>query len=86
MNPAMIQIGMLVLMGIVFYLLLIRPQQKQRKQLNSMREALKVNDHVITIGGLHGKIVEVDGETVTLQCGNARLVYEKRAINTTVSK
>lgn len=84
MNPAIMQIGMLVLMGVVFYLLLIRPQQKQRKQLNSMRESLKVGDKVITIGGLHGTISEINDTTVTLKCGNANLVYEKRAINTTI--
>jgi preprotein translocase subunit YajC len=71
----------LVLIILVFYLFFIRPQMKKSKDQKKFREALKKGDKVITIGGLHGKIVEVDETTVVLEVGNQqRLTFEKSAI------
>jgi preprotein translocase subunit YajC len=71
----------LVLIIVVFYLFFIRPQMKKSKDQKKFRENLKKGDKVITIGGLHGKIAELDETTVTLEVGNqVRLTFEKSAI------
>jgi preprotein translocase subunit YajC len=71
----------LVLIILVFYLFFIRPQMKKSKDQKKFREALKKGDKVVTIGGLHGRIAEIDETTVTLEVGNqVRLTFEKSAI------
>ena len=71
----------LILIILVFYLFFIRPQMKKSKDQKKFREALKKGDRVVTIGGLHGKIIEIDENTVTLDAGNqVKLTYEKSAI------
>lgn len=57
---------MVVVMGI-FYVMLILPQQRQRKKLQEMLGALKAGDKVITNGGIYGTINGLDGETVILK-------------------
>lgn len=58
---------MLLAMFAIFYFLLIRPQQKRAKQHKEMIEALKSGDQVITAGGIHGKVVAVQDNVVTLE-------------------
>jgi preprotein translocase subunit YajC len=71
----------LVLIILVFYLFFIRPQMKKSKEQKKFRESLKKGDKVVTIGGLHGKIAEIDETTVVLEVGNqVRLTFEKSAI------
>jgi preprotein translocase subunit YajC len=71
----------LILIIVVFYLFFIRPQMKKSKDQKKFRENLKKGDKVITIGGLHGKIAEIDETTVTLEVGNQiRLTFEKSAV------
>jgi preprotein translocase subunit YajC len=71
----------LILIVLVFYLFFIRPQMKKSKEQKKFRENLKKGDKVVTIGGLHGKITEIDETTVTLEVGNqVRLTFEKSAI------
>lgn len=71
----------LILIVLVFYLFFIRPQMKKSKDQRKFREALKKGDKVITIGGIHGKILEVSDKTVTLDVGNQnRMTFEKSAI------
>lgn len=62
-------IGMLVLMFVVFYFILIRPQKKKEKELKNMIAALKVGDEVATIGGIHGKIARIKDELFLLESG-----------------
>lgn len=57
----------LVLLFVVFYFLLIRPQQKRAKQQRSFMESLKKGDSVVTSGGLYGKITGITDNTVTLE-------------------
>ena len=56
----------LVVMFGLYYILVLRPQQKQIQETQAMRNALKVGDAVLTTGGIHGKVVEVEAMTVTL--------------------
>ena len=48
---------------IIFYFLLIRPQKKKEKAVTAMRNALKVGDEIVTIGGICGKVMKVKEET-----------------------
>lgn len=75
------QLIVLVAMIAVFYFLLIRPQQKRAKERNAMIAALKKGDQVVTIGGLHGTIADLDDSTVTLRVSETTKVkFERSAI------
>ncbi|MBQ9944450.1 MAG: preprotein translocase subunit YajC [Clostridia bacterium] len=68
----LIQFFPLILMGVVFYFFLIRPQRKKDKKVKEMLAALKPGDRVTTIGGIYGTIVSVKDETITLSIGSQR--------------
>jgi preprotein translocase subunit YajC len=57
----------LILMFVIFYFLLIRPQQKKSKEHKAMIESLKKGDRVITTGGLHGRITGMTDATLTVE-------------------
>ena len=59
----------LVLMGAVFYFMLIRPQRKKDKQVKEMLNNLKHGDRVTTIGGIYGTITAIKDDTITLAVG-----------------
>lgn len=71
---------MLGLMVLVFYFFMIRPQMKKQKELKKFRENLKAGDKIVTIGGIHGKIIEVADTTVLIQTEGAKFRLEKSAI------
>ena len=72
----------LVLIVLVFYLFFIRPQMKKSKDQKKFREALKKGDKIITIGGIHGKIIEVQEKTFTIEVeGQNRLKIERSAVS-----
>lgn len=71
----------LILIILVFYLFFIRPQMKKQKDLRKYRESLKKGDRVVTIGGIHGKIVEEQERTFIIEVeGQNRLKIEKTAV------
>lgn len=73
----------LILIIVVFYLFMIRPQLKKQKEQKKFRENLAKGDKVTTIGGLHGKIQEVKDNTVMLELApNVVFKVEKSAIST----
>lgn len=73
----------LVLIFIVMYFFMIRPQRKKEKELAKKRDELKKNDAVITAGGIHGKVVDVDETTVVIAVeGAAKIKIEKGSIST----
>jgi len=75
----------LLVMFVVFYFLLIRPQKKRSKKRNDMLSAIKKDDKVITIGGMHGTVVEINDDTVTLRVNeNSKLTFDRSAINSVV--
>lgn len=79
-NPLMAFLP-LVLIVVVFYFLLIRPQQKRAKQHRSMLDDLKTGDQVVTIGGMRGTVAAVDKETIILRVAdNVKLTFNKSAI------
>jgi len=72
---------MIVLMIGVFYFFMIRPQMKKQKELKKFREGLKAGDKIVTIGGIHGKILEISENTVLIQSEGSKLRVEKAAVS-----
>lgn len=73
---------MMVLMVVVFYFFMIRPQMKKSKEQKNFREGLKKGDRIVTIGGIHGKVLEVKETTMIIETeGQGRLKIEKSAAN-----
>ncbi|HBG71065.1 MAG: preprotein translocase subunit YajC [Bacteroidetes bacterium GWF2_43_63] len=72
---------MLLLLVVVFWLFFIRPQSKKNKEITKFRQGLKKGDRVITIGGIHGKILEINDTTAIIETeGQGKLKLEKNAI------
>ncbi len=72
---------MLGLMVLVFWFFMIRPQMKKQKELRKFRDGLAKGDHIVTIGGIHGKILEITDTTVLVQSDNTKLRFDKSAIS-----
>ncbi len=71
----------IVLLIVVFWLFFIRPQSKKAKEEQKFRESLQKGDKVVTIGGIHGKIVEVKETTVVISLSpNTEVEVEKSAL------
>lgn len=77
----MMNMGMILLLVVMFYILLIRPQQKRLKEHRSMIDAMKKGDRVLTSGGLLGTVDSVDGDKgeVIVDLGNGVKVTALRA-------
>ena len=75
---------MIGLIFIVFYFFMIRPQQKKQKELKNFRNNMAVGDKVVTIGGVHGKILEIADSTVVLNSEGSRIRFERSAISQSV--
>lgn len=77
-----------IAMFAVMYFLLIRPQKKQQEQVKNMLDSLAEGDSVVTIGGLHGIVDEVNAtnNSVVLDCEGIYLTFERRAIARIVTK
>ena len=73
----------IVLMFVVLYFVMIRPQMKRQKEQKAMMEALKKSDEVITAGGVIGKVVKVNEAFVTIEISNGvEMQVQKSAITT----
>ena len=70
------------LMFFVFYFFMIRPQMKQ-KELKKFREGLAKGDHIVSIGGIHGRILEVTDTTVLIESEKTKIRLDKSAVNQT---
>jgi len=71
----------LLLIFAVFYLFIIRPQQKREKKRKAMIQAVKRGDKVVTAGGIHGKVHQVDESSVLLDVdGGIKLRIEKNSV------
>lgn len=71
----------LLLMFVIFYFLLIRPQQKRQKNVQQMQSALKKGDKVVTIGGMHGLVDAIDeSQVVVRSTDGSKLTFDRNAI------
>ena len=75
----------LLLMFVLMYFLMIRPENKRKKKAEEMRSNLSLGDEITTIGGITGKVVQVTEDTITFETGEdrVRIQVKKWAIQTT---
>jgi preprotein translocase subunit YajC len=76
-----------LLIGVVFYFLLFRPMQKQKKQQQEMLSTLKSGDIVVTSSGITGTVVTVDSDTIVLRVkpDNVKLQFTRAAVTSIVN-
>ncbi|MEM6735352.1 MAG: preprotein translocase subunit YajC [Bacteroidota bacterium] len=95
MNIVLLQIGgsdftsFLPIIGMIaiFYFFFIRPQQRKQKETKKYLEEIKKGEMVVTVGGIHGKIVEVSDSTVLLDVDRGtKLLIEKSSLSLEASK
>lgn len=83
-------LGQIFLFGsiiLIMYFFMFRPQQKKQKETKKFIEEIKKGDDVVTIGGIHGKVYSVDGDTVQLELDRGlKVKIEKSAISLDFSK
>ena len=72
---------MLVFMGVIFYVLLIRPQQKKAKEHEKLLKTLRPKDKVVTSGGVMGIVVSVQEKSVTIRSADTKLEVLKSAVS-----
>lgn len=76
------QLIMIVLIIVVMYFFMIRPQQKKMKEQKKYREGLKKGDRIVTIGGIHARIIEVQETTLIIEVeSGTKLKIEKSAVS-----
>lgn len=86
-NPLSGPIPMMVIMVVMFYFLLIRPQQKQRKELQARIDSLKIGDRVITTSGMHALVHNLKDKTVTLKVAEGTMIeFDKTAVSSVHKK
>ncbi len=79
-NPWMSMLPLLLII-VVFYFFMIRPQMKRQKEIRKFRESLAKGDKVVTTGGIYGKIVEVKETTIILEVAkDVNIVVDKNGI------
>jgi len=72
---------MMVLIFVVFYFFMIRPQSKRQKEIKKQREAMQVGDKVVTTGGIYGKVKEIKETTVIVEIAdNVRIKVDKNSV------
>ncbi|HLR75102.1 MAG TPA: preprotein translocase subunit YajC [Virgibacillus sp.] len=77
----LVTLAPIILMFVIFYFLLIRPQQKRQREVREMQDALQKGDSVITIGGLHGDVHAIDEDAIVIDVGDGtKLTYDRAAI------
>jgi len=85
MNLILRQFAPLIFLFIIFYFLLIRPQQKREKERKEMLNALGEGDQIVTVGGIFGKILDIKEDVVTLDVGDkVKIKVTKSAIGNVI--
>ena len=74
----------MILLVVIFYFILIRPQQKRAKEQRKMLEAIKSGDEVVTASGIIGTIVTIKDRKVTLRSGDSKIEITKEAITAVI--
>ncbi|WDV47539.1 preprotein translocase subunit YajC [Clostridiaceae bacterium M8S5] len=72
----------------VLYFLLIRPQKKREKNIRAMRDAMKIGDDIITIGGIYGKVTKIKDDSVVIEVGadKVKMTVTKWSIGSVVNQ
>ena len=75
---------MLMMMGgmfVIMYFFMIRPQVKKAKEAKKFQDSIAIGDKIVTVGGIHGKVIEVDETTVVIGLDQGRMRIEKAALS-----
>ncbi|MBR4404562.1 MAG: preprotein translocase subunit YajC [Clostridiales bacterium] len=85
---SILSFGVLILMFVIMYFILIRPQRKKDKELKEQMNKLSVGDRVVTIGGLVGFVANIKDDQVTIStsAANTLVTFTKSAINSVVKR
>ncbi|USK58934.1 preprotein translocase subunit YajC [Peribacillus asahii] len=82
---SLVQLAPLLIMFVLFYFLLIRPQKKRQNAVQQMQSSLKKGDKVVTIGGLHGTVDSIDElKLVVKSPDGTKLTFDRQAIREVV--
>ena len=90
LSPVVLQVGngsysviiLYVALFVVIYLLMFRPQQAQQRRRREMLGKLKKGDRIVTVGGLHATLLDIDGETLTVELApNIRVKADRTAVS-----
>lgn len=76
---------MMLLIGIVFYFFMIRPQQKRQKEEKIFQIGLKKGDKIVTISGIHGKIIDLTENSAIIETISGKIKFERNAISKELS-
>ena len=82
---ALNQLAPFILMFVVLYFLMIRPQMRRQKQERNFIQEMKIGDKVITKGGMHGRIVELTEESCVIETLAGKIKFERSAISMELS-
>ncbi|MGL5615479.1 MAG: preprotein translocase subunit YajC [Sarcina sp.] len=75
-----------IIIMVVFWFILVRPERKRQKEYNAMLKELKVNDKVITKGGIIGTIIKISGEEVIIESERTKLKVAKQCVTVKLEK
>jgi preprotein translocase subunit YajC len=80
-GPGTQQVVFILLIFVVFYFFMIRPQTKRQKEIKKQREAMKPGDSVVTSGGIYGKVKDIKETTVIVEIAdNVRIKVDKNSV------
>lgn len=86
-GSALYSYGIIIVMFVLLYFVLIRPNQKRQKQRNQLLSSLGKGDKVVTIGGIRGTITEMNDDTIVLRVNDTtRLTFDRSAISSISEK
>lgn len=84
--PAWMLVVYLLVFGVIIYFLMIRPERKRRKEEQKLRDNIQIGDEIMTIGGIHGKIVSIKEDTYVIETiDHSKLMIAKNAIQTNLT-
>ncbi len=85
-NMGTMNLVMILLIFVVFYFFMIRPQMKRQKEIKKFRESLKAGDKIITAGGIYGKIREMNDQKVVVEIAeNVKVTLDKGSVFATAA-
>ena len=86
-SPSYMNMLIPIALVFVFYFFLIRPQMRRQKEQKKFISQIKKGDHIVTLGGIHGKVVSLDGSTLSVEIAkNTHVTVEKASISLDASK
>ena len=76
----------LIIAFVIIYFLMIKPQKKREKEIQAIRDGVKVGDNIITVGGIKGKVTKTGEDDITIQSQDAQMEVTRTAIYKVIEK